>query len=110
MKTPRARRFNKVEFRRLTAAEDAFGAPAANGSSLICNAWAAILYGRGAERREAAIEGADQSATFNVATNAALRSVRVTDVIQFGDDSWDITGIAPMNRSEIDFTAVRRMT
>jgi hypothetical protein len=107
--TPRHRRFNKVEFRRLTTSEDGFGTPAVSGSTLICEAWAAIFYGRGTERREAAIEGAEQSATFNVATNADLRAVRVTDVIQLGGDSWDITSVAPMDRSEIDFTAVRRM-
>jgi hypothetical protein len=109
MKTPRSRRFNKVEFRRKGAAtENAAGEPVAGSSTLIAPAWAAIFYGKGAERREAAIEGASQSATFNVDTNAALRSVTVGDFIQFGGSDWDIASINPVDRSAIEFTAVRR--
>lgn len=109
MRTPRSRRFNKVEFRRKGATtENAAGEPVAGASTLIAPAWAAIFYGKGAERREAAIEGASQAATFNVDTNAALRGVTVADFVRFGGSDWDITSIIPVDRSALEFTAVRR--
>lgn len=107
--TPRHRRFNQVEFRRKgSATENAAGEPIPGASTLIAPAWAAVYYGKGQERREAAIEGASQPATFNVETNSALRGVTVADFVRFDGSDWDITNISPMSRSEIDFTAVRR--
>lgn len=104
-------RDNKVAFYRPGAAtENAFGEPVAGTPVLIANAWAKVFYGEGAERREAAIEGASQPATFNVLTNADLRGVKVADAIQHDSFSWDIISIVPMGRSEIEFTAVRRLS
>lgn len=102
-------RDRKVAFYRPgTATENGFGEPIAGAPVLIGYAWARVFYGKGAERRAAAIEGASQPATFNVLTSAAMRSVNTACTINFDGFDWEITGIAPQGRGEIDFTAVRR--
>lgn len=75
---------------------------------LICKEWARVIFGRGSERRAAAIEGSDQPATFIVLANAKTRSISVGDVIVFDDAHWDIQNKSPLDRAEIEFTAVRR--
>ncbi len=107
--TPRHRRYNLVEFRRKGATtENAAGEPVPGASTLIALAYAAVYYGKGQERRAAAIEGASQVGTFNVETNSDLRGVTVANFIRFDGSDWDISDIAPLGRGEIDFTAVRR--
>jgi len=70
--------------------------------------WAAVYFGRGSERREAAMEQGSQAATFNVLSNDLTRSVTLKDRI-FWEAAWDITAIAPdtPKRGQIEFTAVR---
>ncbi|WP_066045623.1 MULTISPECIES: head-tail adaptor protein [Sphingomonadales] len=107
--TPRHRRYNLVEFRSKGATtENEAGEPVPGASTLIARAYAAIYYGKGQERREAAIEGASQVGTFNVEASSDLRRVTVANFIRFDGADWDITGIAPLGRGEIDFTAVHR--
>lgn len=93
-----------------TATENAFGEPIPGAPVLICDAWAKVFYSTGSERRDAAQEGASQAATFNALTSTAARSVTVGAYIQFDGFAWDIVSIAPMGRSEIEFTAVRRLS
>lgn len=67
--------------------------------------YGAIWWGNSAERREAGREQASQTANFITASTSMTRGVKVTDRIFVRDMAWDITGIAPMNRAEIHFTA-----
>ena len=67
--------------------------------------YGAIWWGNSAERREAGREQASQAAVFITGSTSMTRGVKVTDRIFVHDMAWDITGIAPMNRTEIHFTA-----
>ena len=69
--------------------------------------WANVVYGRGSERREAAMEQASQPATFYVADNALTRSIMTTDRIVL-EGPWDIESNVPSaNRVEREITAIR---
>ena len=69
--------------------------------------WANVIYGKGSERRQAAMEQASQPATFYVDDNALTRSITTADRIEL-DGQWDIEGNVPsLNRVEREITAVR---
>ncbi|MBT0667073.1 hypothetical protein HT136_01660 [Novosphingobium profundi] len=74
----------------------------------ICREFVQIIYGRGSERRAAAIEGADQPATFIALSNSGTRQVGTKNLVMFDGDFWDIVNVAPLGRVEIEFTAIRR--
>ena len=87
--------------------EDAFG-ETVSGWTEHAKAWAKVLYGRGEERRTAAIEGADQPATFLVRATARTRVLTVKDRILYAGSTWDITNVAPIGRVRVELTAKRR--
>jgi head-tail adaptor len=71
--------------------------------------WAAVFYGKGDERRQAAMEQGEQAATFQMLSNTQTRALTVTDRIVLGGVNWDIRGIAPETpkRGLIEFAATR---
>lgn len=73
--------------------------------------WAAVFYGRGDERRQAAMEQGSQPATFRVLANEKTVAVTLKDRIEHTGSTWDIVGIVPdtPKRGEIEFTAVRAL-
>lgn len=102
------KRIHRIVFERAAKGQDA------NGEEIDtwvehARALAAVFFGRGDERRQAARETGTQSATFGVPSTALTRSVGYADRIAYQDGAWDITGIAPdtPKRGEIEFTAVR---
>ena len=101
-------RDKRITFSSETTAENSLGEPVRTAYAPLGNRWAQVIYGRGDERRSAAIEGADQTATFNVLSDSLTRPITTKHVIQFDGDVWDIVSIAPWARAEIDFTAIRR--
>ena len=72
---------------------------------LVAQRWAKVLYGTGAERREAGAEGASQVATFIVTDDALTRLATVRDSIWFDNRRWNITSSAPID-GDRHFTAV----
>jgi hypothetical protein len=68
-----------------------------------------VFYGRGDERRQAAMEQGSQAATFQVLDNSVTRAMTVSDRIVHGGANWDIVGIAAdtPKRGMREFTAVR---
>lgn len=101
------RRDQRIVFERVATTTNDYGEKIAGAATEIAVAWAQVRWGTGQERREAAQEGAVQVATFICDRNPTLDTVQATDRIVF-HGAWDITGIAPMSRSEIHFTATRR--
>lgn len=91
-----------------TATTDDYGGETLAWTTLATE-WAAVLYGRGDERRQAAVEQGQQAATFQVLANDDTRSVGVKDRISHDGSEWDIVSIAPLNRGKIEFTAVRAL-
>ena len=110
---PAGRRIHSIRFQRLSANEDALGGTDTSVWSNLFDSSrpAAVYYGTGSERRQAAAESAAQIATFNVLADSETRTVTTGDRIEFNGLGWDITGIAPIGGPvpfEIDFTATAK--
>lgn len=103
--TPAGQRDQRVQFERATLVADDHGEDVSTWAALGEPRWAKLVYGRGEERREAARQGAEQPATFVVLADVLTRTIVTGDRIQFGG-AWDIKGIAPRGRAEIEFSAV----
>ena len=96
-----------ITFQRATVTQDAYGEEIATWQQL-GQAWADVNYGRGDERRQAAMEQGQQPATFNVLDNAMTRGVTLKDRILADGQVWDITSSVPgKRRGERDITAVK---
>jgi head-tail adaptor len=107
---PAGRRIHSIQFQRLAASEDALGGTdGSNWTDLFSSRRpAAIYFGTGAERREAAAEKATLVATFNVLADSCTRTVTAADRIEYGGSTWDITSVTPIGGvvpTELDFTA-----
>ena len=109
MRTP-AYQFNRsIAFVPQATIEDALGVEI-NGDGIAVPARAKVLFGTGAERREAGQAGSQQSATFRVRSTAALRGVDARWEIDFQGARWGIASVVPIDRDgiEIEFTATRK--
>jgi head-tail adaptor len=97
----------KVRFERATILENDLGGEEADAWELVEMAWAKVLYGTGAERRQAAVDGATQTATFRVLSTNALRGVTIKNrIVDDAGVEWNIVSIAPIGvNKEIEFTA-----
>lgn len=104
------KRGDLVTFQRATTAQDDYGEEIQTWGTL-CTEFAQVFYGRGDERRQAAMEQGRQSATFQVPSNNSTRSVTLTDRISFDGSTWDIEGKAAdvPSRRKIEFTATRAL-
>lgn len=100
------KRDRKVVFERATTVQDDHGEEVPSWAPIV-GAFAAVSWGAGSERREAAQEQGTQAATFRVLATAKTRSVSLKDRLMMGGEAWDITSIAPVTRGEIEFTATR---
>lgn len=100
------RRDSLITLQHFTATTDEYGEEVETWADL-GQEWAAVFYGRGDERRQAAVEQGKQSANFQVLSNDLTRSVSIKDRIDYDGSLWDIVGISPMDRSQIEYTAVR---
>lgn len=104
--TPAGQRDKRITFQRAVRTRSSLGTPTAGAWSDLGARWAKVLYGSGAERRQAATEQAVQPATFRVLADTLTRSIIATDRISFDGLVWDITNISPIGRpAEIEFTA-----
>jgi len=87
--------------------ENDFGEPV-EGWAKLHNFMARVVYGKGEERRAAAIEGGSQAASFRVVRSARSRAVKVGDRISFDGALWDIESTPEYGRRELEFIATRR--
>ena len=99
------KRDKRISFQRNGAARSALGGKATPAWSELFKRWAAVRYGTGAERRAAAGEQAVQSATFIVLADSETKAITAKDRIVADGLSWDISGIALLGRSDLEFTA-----
>lgn len=104
------RRDTKVTLQRFTATQDDYGEEIETWAD-IGQEWVAIYWGRGDERRQAAMEQGQQTATFNALSNSLTRSLTLRDRISGDAGDFDIVGVAPdfPKRGEIEFTATRAL-
>lgn len=96
-----------ITFETASVEQDDYGEEVSTWATLGTE-WADVNWGRGDERRQAAMEQGSQSATFNVLENSITRAVSVKDRIVLDAQNWDITSSVPgKRRGERDITAVR---
>lgn len=96
-----------ITFQRATITRGTLGQETEAWSTDLGTAYAWVRYGTGNERREAAAQGASNTATFRTLYNPTLAAVTEKDRIVY-NGSWNIVSIAMIGRSEIEFTAVIR--
>lgn len=70
---------------------------------------ARVRFGTAQEKREAAQEGAVQTATFECVRSATLDAVTLKDRIFYLSSGWDLTETAPLDRKTIRFTGTRTL-
>lgn len=87
------RRDSLIRLERFTATQDEYGEEVQTWAE-IGTEWAAVFYGRGDERREAAREQGEKTATFLMLGNAMTRGLMVRDRIVHGGGAWDIVDIS----------------
>lgn len=97
-----------IAFQRYTTTQDEAGEEVRTWAPL-GDAWAAIFYGKGDEKRQAAREEGTQAANFLVPSNSVTRGVGVSDRIVLEGENWDIVGKSPAGFDEVEFTAKRSL-
>ena len=86
------RRDQLISLERATVEQDPYGEEVSTWAE-ICTEFAAVYYGRGDERRQAAMEQGSQVCTFQMLSNPLTRSLTTTDRIQY-KKPWDIERIS----------------
>lgn len=106
-----ARRDQLVTLQRYDRSRDDYNEEVQDWSD-IGQEWAAIFWGRGEERRQAAMEQGSQAATFNMLSTTLTRSLTLRDRISGDAGVFDIVGISPdmPRRGHIEFAAVRSVS
>lgn len=107
--TPAGKRDRRIIFERYTAVQDEYGEEVQTWAPFGKQQKAAVFYGRGDERREAAREEGSQTANFNCHASETTRAIVIRDRIVMDGENWDVLGISPIGRREIDFTARRAL-
>lgn len=105
--TPAGKRDRRIVFQRFTATQDEYGEQIETWAQQGKPQKAAVFYGRGDERRAAAREEGSQTANFNCHATETTRAIVIRDRIVMDSENWDILGVSPMGRREIEFTAQR---
>lgn len=101
---PRNRR---IVFQRKTVIEDDYGEEIETWTDYAI-LLAHVIWGTGAERREAAQLSASQPATFRVLADSKTLALNVQDRIRFAGGLWNITSVVPLGLNEgMEVTAIR---
>lgn len=95
-----------VTFQRATVVADDYGGETPTWGDYT-TAWVRVRFGLAAEKRQAAQERGEQTATFECVPTALLLAVKLKDKLVFDGNDWDITEVAPLDKQIIRFTAVR---
>ena len=94
-----------ITIERATVTQDDYGEETEVWGS-IGRAWARVFYSRGNERREAAADRSEMPITFVVLANDLTRAITAKDRVSYDNLIWNIEGIAPVTRGDIEITAV----
>ena len=102
------RLIHRVIVKRFSGEQDAYGEETGEWAE-IGSRLSQVFFGKGAERREAAMTRASQSATFRLRVDVLTRSITVRDRLSYEGCDWDISGIAQdtPQSGEIEITAIR---
>jgi head-tail adaptor len=102
-------RFHLVALQRAVVTSNDYGDELRNWSNF-GTAYAAVLYGDGQERRQAAQENATQAATFNFDWNPTVAGIRPTDRLFCFDTHWDVaSAVVIRGNKEVHVTAIANL-
>lgn len=107
--TPAGKRDRRIIFERYTATQADSGEEVQTWAQVGKSQKAKVYYGSGSERREASREEGSQSANFNCHASETTRAILIRDRITMEGERWDVVGISPIARREIEFTATRAL-
>lgn len=96
-----------VRFQRPTVTGENDYGEQVTAPELLQDAWARVRFGSAQEKREGAQESGTQSITLEVVPTSTLLGVKLTDQVLFDGSTWDVTEVAPLDRNNLRFTAVR---
>lgn len=94
-----------IKVERATVTQDDYGEEIETWAQAF-QEWARVFYGRGNERREAAADRSEMPITFSVLANINTRTITARDRIRYDGLIWNIEGVAPVTRGEIEITAI----
>lgn len=100
------KRDKRVSIERATTTVNDYNEPVPTWSELT-KRWTAIYFGKGSERRQAAMEQGSQTASFVMLSDSITRTITLEDRLNWGGSLWDIVSVLPVNRAEIEITATR---
>lgn len=106
--TPAGQRDRQLVFFAEGATKSARGAMVQGKGAEIARALGKVIYGTGAERRQAGRESSTAAATARVPSNSNTRQVNATSFCELDGATWDVTGNVPWGRRERDITLIRR--
>lgn len=103
-------RDTRVVFEAATVSTDAHGEDSEAWAEFAVE-WAQVFWGRGDERRAAAVERGSQAATLQVLANDRTRALTVRHRVTFGGSTWDIVGLSPdmPKRGLMEITVIRSL-
>ena len=105
---PAGKRDRRIRFQRAALVTGDDGVKVESWTDLV-QAWALVMWGKGAERREAGAQGAAITATFRVVSTSMLRTLTERDrIVDQAGRVWNITSVAEMGRAELDITAINK--
>jgi head-tail adaptor len=93
------RRNTLVQLQTYTVTQDGAGEEEKTWTT-VAEEWAAVFYGRGDERRQAAKTQASQTATFQMPRNSVTDALLPQDQIVHAGADWDITGPPALDTPE----------
>jgi head-tail adaptor len=94
-----------IKVERATVTQDDYGEEIETWAQAF-QEFARVFYGRGNERREAAADRSEMPITFSVLANINTRTITARDRIRYDALIWNIEGVAPVTRGEIEITAI----
>lgn len=106
---PAGARQYKIAFIRATTTTDDYNQPVEDWGSptTLVTVSSMVTFGSAQEKREAAQQSAEQTASFQCLRTPTLEGVTAKDRISFDGSQWGITERAPLDRRMIRFTAIR---
>ncbi|WP_370180206.1 head-tail adaptor protein [Alteriqipengyuania sp.] len=108
MFTPAGRRDRKIVFRSNGPTKSATGEMVPGGGDVIATAMAQVNFGKGSERRQAAAESSEATATARVPATARTKAVTAEHIAEMDGATWNVTGNVPWGRGERDITMIRK--
>lgn len=88
------RRDQLITLQFFTATQDEYGEETQTWTEL-GKEWAAVFYGRGDERRQAAQEQGQQAANFQMLANQITLDLKIEDRVILDGAVWNIVGVSP---------------